>query len=129
MRQKITLNCKDGIQVSISADVVRGIAIHRPVHFEVDGRDNIVLDANGEPTYKFGAFFWRLTHVNSGLSIMHARTKEAARQARAILQTIDLDYVASLDKEQRLRYLPDDHELRQLMEDSDTWLPPNWEWA
>ena len=128
MKKVIMLKCVGNVEVPVEADVAHGIAIHRPVYFEIDEQDNIVLNSDDTPVYELGKFFWRLTHVNSGLSIMHARTKQAAQQARKVLQSVDLDRVASLDKEQRLTYLPDDHELRHMMEDHDTWLPPNWKW-
>lgn len=128
MKKSVTLNCSDGVSVVIEADVVRGIAIHRPVYFEIDEHNNIIFDTEGKPVYQLGEKYWRLTHINSGLSVLHARTKKAAQKARTALQDVDLDHVASLDEGQRLKFLPADHSLRLAMREGNVLLPPHWIW-
>lgn len=128
MKKKITLSCADGIKVEVEADVSGGIAIHRPMYFEIDEQDKVVF-AEGRPVYKFGDHYWRLTHANSGLVILHARTLTAAKLARLAFRGVDLDLAASLPEDERLKLLPPDHLVREMMKGHDVYLPPGWDWG
>src|SRR5690606_15975316 len=86
-----------GVHIEIEADVVGGIAIHRPMRIELNEHGQPVLNEAGQPVIEFVDTHWRLTHVNSGCSLINARTKLAAIHARKMLRGVDLDTEASLE--------------------------------
>lgn len=124
MIRPIAIQNEYGVHVEIEADVVGGIAIHRPMRIELNEAGQPVLDKAGKPVIEFVDTHWRLTHVNSGLSLINARTKRAAIHARKMLRAVDLDSEAAL--EPVARKTPE--EVKQLLRDSDYYLHPQWVW-
>lgn len=108
MKKTITLAFSFGVKVEIAADVVRGIAIHRPVSVQaVAGAVETVFLPNR----------WQLTHAATGCAVLYTFTLAQAKRGRAILSTLDLDAIAALPLEGRTAAIPADHPIHAFMAD------------